>query len=164
MLAEHFLTMYPNLNIDIDGELEQLKVRTGYNVELSLSRIHTIMTFIIGSFWTWFNRKSRGMNNEMSSDWIRSAAVSVSEFWHCARCLIVTLMTYSDAWIEQSLWTSSVTYLTSSVQQIKVCGVILGHGNFESTCRLVTSVSTNVFCHADILDFSFYLFFIKSSS
>uniref|UniRef100_A0A671TNU5 Adenylosuccinate synthetase n=1 Tax=Sparus aurata TaxID=8175 RepID=A0A671TNU5_SPAAU len=25
MLAEHFLTMYPNLNIDIDGELEQLK-------------------------------------------------------------------------------------------------------------------------------------------
>lgn len=52
MLAEHFLTMYPNLNIDIDGELEQLKVKTGYNVELSLSRIHTIMTFIIGIFWT----------------------------------------------------------------------------------------------------------------
>uniref|UniRef100_A0A7N6AXM7 Adenylosuccinate synthetase n=1 Tax=Anabas testudineus TaxID=64144 RepID=A0A7N6AXM7_ANATE len=26
MLAEHFLTMYPNLNVDIDGELEQLKV------------------------------------------------------------------------------------------------------------------------------------------
>ncbi|XP_068187047.1 adenylosuccinate synthase, like [Antennarius striatus] len=25
MLAEHFLTMYPNLNINIDGELEQLK-------------------------------------------------------------------------------------------------------------------------------------------
>ena len=29
MLAEHFLTMYPNLNVDIDSELEQLKVRTG---------------------------------------------------------------------------------------------------------------------------------------
>ncbi|KAM9847217.1 adenylosuccinate synthase, like isoform 2-T2 [Aulostomus maculatus] len=25
MLAEHFLVMYPNLNVDIDGELEQLK-------------------------------------------------------------------------------------------------------------------------------------------
>uniref|UniRef100_A0A8C6UQN8 Adenylosuccinate synthetase n=1 Tax=Neogobius melanostomus TaxID=47308 RepID=A0A8C6UQN8_9GOBI len=25
MLAEHFLTMYPNLNVDIEGELEQLK-------------------------------------------------------------------------------------------------------------------------------------------
>lgn len=33
MLAEHFLTMYPNLNIDIDGELEQLKVRTSHHVE-----------------------------------------------------------------------------------------------------------------------------------
>lgn len=32
MLAEHFLTMYPNLNIDIDSELEQLKVRTGCHV------------------------------------------------------------------------------------------------------------------------------------
>lgn len=28
MLADHFLTMYPNLNIDTDSELEQLKVRT----------------------------------------------------------------------------------------------------------------------------------------
>lgn len=27
MLAEHFLTMYPNLNVDIEEELEQLKVR-----------------------------------------------------------------------------------------------------------------------------------------
>lgn len=27
VLAEHFLTMYPNLNVDIDGELEQLKVK-----------------------------------------------------------------------------------------------------------------------------------------
>lgn len=52
MLAEHFLTMYPNLNIDTDGELEQLKVRTGYNVELSFSRIHTMMTFVIRSIWT----------------------------------------------------------------------------------------------------------------
>lgn len=26
MLAEHFLTMYPNLNVDIDSELQQLKV------------------------------------------------------------------------------------------------------------------------------------------
>uniref|UniRef100_A0A8C6LWX1 Adenylosuccinate synthetase n=1 Tax=Nothobranchius furzeri TaxID=105023 RepID=A0A8C6LWX1_NOTFU len=25
MLAEHFLTMYPNLNVDVDGELKQLK-------------------------------------------------------------------------------------------------------------------------------------------
>lgn len=33
MLAEHFLAMYPNLNIDIDSELEQLKVRTGCYVE-----------------------------------------------------------------------------------------------------------------------------------
>ena len=33
MLAEHFLTMYPNLNVDIDSELEQLKVRTGCQVE-----------------------------------------------------------------------------------------------------------------------------------
>lgn len=155
MLAEHFLTMYPNLNIDIDGELEQLKVRTGYNVELLSSE-------------AWYNRKSRGINNEMSSDWIRSAAASVSEFWHCARCLIVTLMTYSDTWIEQSLWTSSVTYLTSSVQQIKICGVILGHGKiFESTCGLITCVSTNVFCHADIyfkVCHSFHLLFILSSS
>lgn len=29
MLAEHFLTMYPNLNLEVDSELAQLKVRTG---------------------------------------------------------------------------------------------------------------------------------------
>lgn len=28
MLAGHFKTMYPNLNIDVDAELEQLKVTT----------------------------------------------------------------------------------------------------------------------------------------
>lgn len=33
MLADHFQTMYPNLNIDADGELQQLKVRTGHNAE-----------------------------------------------------------------------------------------------------------------------------------
>lgn len=50
MLAEHFLTMYPNLNIDIDGELEQLKVRTGYNVELLSSEAfgHDIYVLYIG--------------------------------------------------------------------------------------------------------------------
>lgn len=26
MLADHFLAMYPNLNVDIKGELKQLKV------------------------------------------------------------------------------------------------------------------------------------------
>ena len=36
MLAEHFLTMYPNLNVDIDGELQQLKVGLAQHVILSL--------------------------------------------------------------------------------------------------------------------------------
>lgn len=34
MLAEHFRTMYPNLNVDIDSELQQLKVRSAYHVEV----------------------------------------------------------------------------------------------------------------------------------
>lgn len=33
MLADHFQTMYHNLNIDVDGELQQLKVTTGHNAE-----------------------------------------------------------------------------------------------------------------------------------
>lgn len=50
MLAEHFLTMYPNLKIDIEGELEQLKVRacqkahksnkTSYNIYIFLFPAH----------------------------------------------------------------------------------------------------------------------------
>lgn len=34
MLAEHFRTMYPNLNVDIDSELQQLKVRSAYRIEV----------------------------------------------------------------------------------------------------------------------------------
>lgn len=32
MLADHFLAMYPNLNVNVDSELEQLKVRRGHQL------------------------------------------------------------------------------------------------------------------------------------
>lgn len=63
MLAEHFLTMYPNLNVDIDGELEQLKVRTAVDAFLwgrqtSEQRPHIVlqsMWFGFSSFHVWIN-------------------------------------------------------------------------------------------------------------
>lgn len=49
MLAEHFLTMYPNLNMDTDSELEQLKVRTGRHVEPGYTdRITIFLTRLLG--------------------------------------------------------------------------------------------------------------------
>lgn len=46
MLAEHFRTMYPNLNVDIDSELEQLKVRSAYHIEV----FHSIIWL---KYWCW---------------------------------------------------------------------------------------------------------------
>lgn len=45
MLAEHFLTMYPNLKIDIEGELEQLKVRACQKAHKSNKTSYNIFLF-----------------------------------------------------------------------------------------------------------------------